>query len=83
MQRRPVLRLRRTASTVNADGTLELRPARQPSAAPVPIGTYPQIFADTATLNGGTLVANIAMPATVCYETTVYDNVIDANTPDR
>ncbi|MEO7655550.1 MAG: autotransporter outer membrane beta-barrel domain-containing protein, partial [Sphingomicrobium sp.] len=42
-----------------------------------PIGTYPQIFADVVTLNGGTLIANIQTPNNGLYETTVYENVID------
>ena len=44
--------------TVNSDGTLELD--LPPAVGTAPIGTYPQIFAETATLNaGGTLIANI------------------------
>jgi outer membrane autotransporter protein len=63
--------------TVEADGTLTVDlPAATGSA---PIGTYPQIYADTVTLNGGTLVANIAS-SNGLYETTTYDNVIDGNT---
>jgi hypothetical protein len=63
--------------TVNSDGTLtyDLPAATGGTAAP---GTYPQIFADTANL-GGTLVANIASPNGL-YDTSFYDNVIDANT---
>ena len=62
--------------TVGADGTLtlDLPAAKGGTAAP---GTYPQIFADTANL-GGTLVANIAS-SNGLYDTTTYDNVIDAN----
>jgi outer membrane autotransporter protein len=63
--------------TVEADGTLTVDlPAATGSA---PIGTYPQIYADTVTLNGGTLVANIAS-SNGLYETTTYNNVIDGNT---
>ncbi|HEY6048361.1 MAG TPA: autotransporter domain-containing protein [Sphingomicrobium sp.] len=63
--------------TMGADGTLtyDLPAATGGTAAP---GTYPQIFADTANLDG-TLVANIASPNGL-YDTTFYDNVIDANT---
>jgi outer membrane autotransporter protein len=64
--------------TVETDGTLTLDlPAAVGGTAEV--GTYPQIFADTVTLNGGTLVANIITPNGL-YETTYYDNVIDGNT---
>jgi hypothetical protein len=46
-----------------------------------PIGTYPQIYADAVTLNGGTLVATIAMPDGL-YETKFYDNIVDGIAPD-
>jgi hypothetical protein len=59
---------------VNDDGTLTLD--LPPATGSAPIGTYPQIYADTVTLNGGTLVANISAPNGL-YETTFYNNVID------
>ncbi|MFL6735440.1 MAG: autotransporter domain-containing protein [Sphingomonas sp.] len=61
---------------MGADGTLtyDLPPATGGTATP---GTYPQIFADTANLDG-TLVANIASSSGL-YDTTLYDNIIDAN----
>ena len=63
--------------TVNSGGTLELD--LPPAVGTAPIGTYPQIYAETATLNAGsTLIANIE-PGSGLYETTVYENVIDAN----
>ena len=61
--------------TVEEDGTLELD--LPPADGTAPIGTYPQIFADVVTLNGGTLIANIQTPNNGLYETTVYENVID------
>jgi len=62
--------------TVNSDGTLtlDLPAATGGTAEP---GTYPQVFADTANLDG-TLVANIASPNGL-FDTMTYDNVIDAN----
>ena len=47
-------------------------------AGEVPVGTYPQVFVDTAYLDG-TLVANICAPGNGLFDTTVYQNVIDAN----
>ena len=43
----------------------------------VPVGTYPQVFVDNAFLDG-TLVANISRRGRL-FDTTVYQNVIDAN----
>ena len=62
--------------TVNSDGTLTLDLPAATGGTATP-GTYPQIFADTANLSG-TLVANISSPNGL-YDTTTYDNVIDAN----
>jgi hypothetical protein len=62
---------------MGADGTIEFDlPGANGSA---PIGTYPQVFVDTANLNG-TIVANIATPGNGLFDTTIYENVIDAVT---
>jgi hypothetical protein len=63
---------------LGADGTLEfdLPPV---TGGDVPIGTYPQVFVDTAHVDG-TVVANIAAPANGLWDTTTYQNVIDAVT---
>jgi hypothetical protein len=54
---------------MGADGTITFDlPAA--TGGTVPIGTYPQVFVDTANL-AGTLVANIASPNGL-YDTTVY-----------
>jgi uncharacterized protein with beta-barrel porin domain len=63
---------------MGADGTITFDlPAA--TGGTVPLGTYPQVFVDTANL-AGTLVANIASPNGL-YETTTYQNVIDAIGP--
>jgi uncharacterized protein with beta-barrel porin domain len=61
---------------VAADGTLtfDLPQANGGEAA---AGTYPQVFVDTATVDG-TVVANISAPNGL-FDTTTYQNVIDAN----
>jgi trimeric autotransporter adhesin len=62
---------------VASDGTLTLQ--LQPEAGGLqPVGTYPQIFANTANL-GGTLVADV-MPANGLFADSYdWQNVIDAN----
>ena len=61
---------------MGTDGTItfDLPPA---VGGTIPIGTYPQVFVETANLNG-TLVANIAPNANGLWDTTTYQNVIDA-----
>jgi uncharacterized protein YhjY with autotransporter beta-barrel domain len=65
---------------VGADGTLtfELQPE---DGGVQPVGTYPQIFADVANLDG-TLVADISVitPNGLFADSYFWDNVIDANT---
>ena len=62
---------------VGNDGTLtyELQPA---SGGPQPVGSYAQIFADTANL-AGTLVAQITTPNGLFADSYSWQNVIDAN----
>ena len=64
--------------TQDAGGTItfDLQPA---AAGAQPVGSYSQIFADTATIDG-TLVANITTPGGVLADEYFWDNVIDANT---
>ena len=65
---------------LGADGTLTLDlPAATGGTAA--IGTYPQIYTNTAELHG-TIVANISSPNGL-YETTLYDDVIDSNVTDQ
>ena len=47
-------------------------------AAMQPVGTYPQIFANTANIDGN-LVANITTPNGLFADSYFWDNVIDAN----
>ena len=63
--------------TVEADGTLtfELQPEDGGVQEP---GSYPQVFANTANLDG-TLVADFTVPAGLIADSYTYDNVIDAN----
>ena len=62
---------------MGADGTLTYELPAVPADG-APVGTYPQIFANTANLDG-TLVANIQPANGLFDDTTLYDNVIDAN----
>ncbi len=65
---------------MGADGTITFDlPAPVGGGHNEPIGTYPQVFVDTANLNG-TIVANITAPANGLWDTTTYQNVIDAVT---
>ena len=63
---------------VAAGGALmfELQPT---SAGAQPVGTYSQLFADTANL-AGTLVANVTTANGLLADSYSWDNVIDANT---
>ncbi len=62
--------------TVGADGTITYE--LQPSAGGVqPIGTYPQVFAETANLDG-TLVADVTTPTGLFADSYFWNNVIDA-----
>ncbi|HEX5237515.1 MAG TPA: hypothetical protein VFW39_03515, partial [Sphingomicrobium sp.] len=62
---------------VASDGTLtfQLQPG---SGGLQPVGSYPQVFADTANL-GGTLVADITTPNRLFAGSYEWQNVIDAN----
>ena len=65
---------------MGADGTITFDlPAPVGGGANEPIGTYPQVFVNTANLDG-TIVANIAAPANGLWDNTTYQNVIDATT---
>ena len=65
---------------MGADGTITFDlPAPVGGGANEPIGTYPQVFVDTANLDG-TIVANITAPANGLWDNTTYQNVIDAVT---
>ncbi len=65
---------------MGADGTITFDlPAPVGGGHNEPLGTYPQVFVDTANLNGH-IVANIATPANGLWDTTTYQNVIDAVT---
>jgi len=62
---------------VGSDGTLTFE--LQPSAGGTqPVGTYPQIFANTANVDG-TLVADITTPNGLFADSYFWNNVIDAN----
>jgi hypothetical protein len=63
---------------MDATGTLafELQPA---AGGDQPFGTYPQIFTNTATLDG-TLEARLTTPDGLFADTYFWDNVIDATT---
>ena len=63
--------------TVESDGTLtfELQPEEGGAQEP---GTYPQVFADTANLDG-TLAVEFTAPGGLIDDAYTYDNVIDAN----
>ena len=62
---------------VAADGTLTFE--LQPAAGGVqPVGSYPQIFANTANLDGE-LVANVTTASGLFADGYSWDNVIDAN----
>jgi outer membrane autotransporter protein len=60
-----------------ADGTLtfELQPL---AGGDQPVGTYPQVYADTANLDG-TIVARLRPPSGLLADSYFWDNVIDAN----
>jgi trimeric autotransporter adhesin len=62
---------------VASDGTLtyELQPA---AGGAQPVGSYPQVFADTANLDG-TLVADVTTPNGLFANSYFWNNVIDAN----
>lgn len=64
--------------TVAEDGTItfELQPE---AGGTQPVGTYPQVFADVANLEG-TLVADITPANGLFADDYFWDNVIDANT---
>jgi uncharacterized protein YhjY with autotransporter beta-barrel domain len=63
--------------TVESDGTLTFE--LQPEEGGVqPVGSYPQIFADTANLDG-TLAVEFTAPGGLIADSYSYDNVIDAN----
>ncbi|HSR00620.1 MAG TPA: hypothetical protein VLM36_11995, partial [Sphingomicrobium sp.] len=63
--------------TVASDGTLTFE--LQPSAGGAqPVGSYPQVFADTANL-GGKLVADITTANGLFADSYSWQNVIDAN----
>ena len=65
---------------MGSDGTITFDlPAPVGGGANEPIGTYPQVFVNTANLDG-TIVANIAAPANGLWDNTTYQNVIDATT---
>ena len=63
---------------IDAAGTLtyELQPA---AGGAQPVGTYPQIYTDTANLDG-TLVADLHPAGGLFADSYFWDNVIDANT---
>ncbi len=63
--------------TVASDGTLTFE--LQPEEGGVqPVGSYPQVFANTANLDG-TLVAELTVPGGLIADSYSYDNVIDAD----
>lgn len=65
--------------TVTADGTItyELQPTDPGSQPP---GSYQQVYADVANIDGAKLVATIATSNGLFEDSYVWDNVIDANT---
>lgn len=63
--------------TVATDGTItfELQPE---AGGTQPVGTYPQVYANVATLDG-TLVADVTPAGGLFYDDYFWDNVIDAH----
>ena len=64
---------------IGTDGTItyELQPA---AGGTQPVGTYPQIFADVANIDGATLLADVTPAGGLFADSYFWDNVIDAET---